>query len=73
MTHEPRITYPTTWHKVERRDIVTTSGPAAIYVAVNRLLGVDARCADGSPAAFATRDQAHAWCKSNSPTAGWRS
>lgn len=68
-----RITYPTTWYKVERRDIDTTSGPATIYVPINRLLCVDARQADGSPAAFPSRDEAHAWCKSNSPTAGWRS
>jgi hypothetical protein len=72
MTHEPHYTHPTTWYKVERREIETAEGPAAIYVPVHRVCELDARHTDGSPAVFATEAEAHEWCRANSPKTGWR-
>jgi len=72
VTHSPRYTYPSTWYKVERREIETAEGPAIIYVPVHRMTGTDARLADGAPEVFATQAEAHDWCRANSPKAGWR-
>ena len=69
MTRHARITYPTTWYKVECREV---DGQPPTYVAISRLLGVDARKADGTPAAFSDVEAAYEWCRANSPKSGWR-